>query len=142
MATGQLRTTIAALLCVILGVLLVASTCWADDPWPDPVDASMNGSICSIWANYCFPGPCQARRSPDPPTWPDSYYTCGSTLWNSLNRVQERPNGTCQGSGMSCTYYAEYACARVGVYGASNNCVPAELKCKWWVVALNSCPPQ
>jgi hypothetical protein len=127
---------LCALLAVIFG-LGTAATCWADDPWPDSVGPHSGTGLCQAATDYCFQKDCLTYSSGQDTYW----FTCGTTLWNSTQRIQQRLPGQCTGgTSPPCTYYDAFFCAELQVYELPL-CRGAK-ECKVWVhVAGAICDP-
>jgi hypothetical protein len=136
------RQDACAILAILIG-LLTATTCWADDPWPqgNVVNVGDNKGPCNQATGYCVIESCIHKGDAG---YDDSYFTCGGTIWGSALRIQVRYSGTCLQTKSypagSCRTYDWFYCARTQVFGG-NFCDTGTEKCKIWYKVSNQCDP-
>jgi len=128
-----------AVLAIVAG-LVITGCCWADTfQWPPntiptPTDFQCNAGTgnCKGWSTQC-----QVKGTS---TIDKSYFSCGSTIWNSLQVVNFKAYGYCDSGSGSCTKWGTYWCLNFDVFG-DNACSPSMYKCSITLALANLCDP-
>jgi hypothetical protein len=137
--------TVTAILAII-GGLGIAAASWGDGHggtsyvYPPSVGPTSTTALCYAQAGMCgdWDGNCHNRGDLG---YTDSLFTCGNTVWLSLQEDDFRSWGLCQGSTGTCTKWQQFFCLHYNVYKDACGISPASLACDWFYWVGGLCDP-
>lgn len=127
-----------AVLAILVGLVLTGVS-WADEvKWPANVGPTNTLYQCNTqtgncwgWSENCIPK--------GTPGIDSMYFSCGNTLWLSLEVVVVKQWGKCNDGVGLCTQWSQYWCLIYNVYKDSSCSINA---CYWYGWAGPLCDPE